>query len=99
MNAVQEIKQSAPALLAREEAAPTLSTARAAVRLPIRILAAVPIATLVALAVHGWGSKQQPAAETRSYFAFLGGVLGLSIAAVIVQPFWQGLRQWMARMC
>lgn len=64
-----------------------------------RALIAVPVATLVALAVHLLVSKNEPPADTRSYTLLLGSFLGLSLAAVAVQPWWRGLRRWMAHMC
>src|SRR5262245_51717183 len=66
--------------------------------LRIGTLLSLPIATLVALAVHFAVSKSEPPADTRSYTIFLGLVLGGSIVAAVVQPAWVGLRRWMAHM-
>lgn len=64
-----------------------------------RTLLAVPVATMIALAIHLFVSKAEPAPDTRSYTFFLGIILGVSLAAAAVQPFWSGLRRWMAHMC
>src|SRR5262249_12110718 len=63
-----------------------------------RSLVAVPLAAVIALAVHAAVSKAEPVADTRSYFWFLVLVLGVSLAAAIVQPFWPGLRRWWTRL-
>jgi NitT/TauT family transport system permease protein len=59
---------------------------------------AVPVAALVALAVHSKVSKNEPQADTQSYFVFLGLILALSLAAALVQRFWPGLRRWLSEM-
>jgi len=64
-----------------------------------RILLAVPVTALVALATHACVSPKQPVPETRSYSVFLGLILVAAVTASLVQPFWSGLRQWMKRMC
>jgi len=64
-----------------------------------RTLLAAPLAALIALAVHLFVSKSEPAADTRSYTVFLGVILGASLVAAAVQPLWSGLRRWMAHMC
>jgi NitT/TauT family transport system permease protein len=68
-------------------------------RLRVRNLLAMPLAALIALAVHLLVSKSEPAADTRSYTVFLGVILGASLVAVAMQPLWSGLRRWMAHMC
>ena len=68
-------------------------------RLRAGTLLAAPGAALIALAVHLFVSKSEPAADTRSYSAFLGVILGASLVAAAVRPFWSGLRRWMAHMC
>jgi NitT/TauT family transport system permease protein len=83
-----------------EKAARVVSPAPGVVsKLRVRTLLAVPGATLVALAVHFFVSKSEPTADTRSYFVLLGIILGVSVAAPAVQPFWPGLRRWMAHLC
>ena len=64
-----------------------------------RTLLAAPLTALIALAVHLFVSKSEPAADTRSYTVFLGVILGASLVAAAVQPLWSGLRRWMAHMC
>jgi NitT/TauT family transport system permease protein len=60
---------------------------------------AVPVTSGLALAVHALASKNEPPVESRSYTIFLSIVLGLSLAAAVVQMFWPGLRKWMSHMC
>jgi NitT/TauT family transport system permease protein len=60
---------------------------------------AVPVTSGLALGVHALVSKNEPPVESRSYTIFLSIVLGLSLAAAVVQIFWPGLRKWMSHMC
>ena len=53
-------------------------------RLRVRTLLAVPVATVVALAVHLFVSKSEPVADTRSYTVFLGILLAASLAAAFL---------------
>ena len=76
-----------------------ISAQSIASKLRVRTLIAIPVACMVALAVHAVVSKNQSSSETRLYFYFLGGVLTLAILGVAVQPFWAGLRKWMKHMC
>jgi NitT/TauT family transport system permease protein len=68
-------------------------------KLRVRTLVALPVATLIAVAVHLLVSKGEPAVDTHSYSAFLGVILGASVVATAVQPLWSGLRRWMTHMC
>jgi NitT/TauT family transport system permease protein len=68
-------------------------------KLRARTFLAVPMATLVALALHGSVSKNEPAVETRSYFFFLGLIVAVSVVAAVAQPFCLPLRRWMRDMC
>ena len=63
--------------------------------LRLRTLLAIPVAVLVALAVHACVSRHEPAPETKSYWIFLAAGLGASLALMAVQFFWPGLRRWM----
>jgi NitT/TauT family transport system permease protein len=45
--------------------------------------------------MHALVSRQEPAAEVQSYTIFLGIVLGLSVAGIVVQVWWSWLRRWM----
>src|SRR6266446_4596804 len=94
--AVPEVKQ-APA----ESPAPPDAIAErpVACKLRVRTLLAIPVACLVAVAVHALVSKNQSVSETRLYFYFLGAILALAIVGAAVQPFWAGLRKWMKHMC
>jgi len=60
---------------------------------------AVPVATIIALAVHLFVAKNEPAADPYFYSVFLGIILSASLIAAAVRPFWRGLRRWMAHMC
>jgi NitT/TauT family transport system permease protein len=64
-----------------------------------RTLLATPIAATVALGVHWAVSKNEPADQTRAYFAFLGVVLGAAVAAALAQPFVPALQRWMREKC
>lgn len=71
----------------------------APLKLQLRTLLSVPGTTAAALAVHFSVSKSQPLPETRTYFLFLGLILGSAILAAAIQPFWSPLKRWMAHMC
>src|SRR6266568_741200 len=60
---------------------------------------AVPLAALVALAIHLLFSKRAPAVETHSYTLFFYEIVGVSIVLSIAQGFWMPLRSWMRHMC
>src|SRR5262245_34614035 len=68
-------------------------------RAGLRTLLAVPVATIIALAVHMWASKNEPALETETYTWFLRAILGIAIAGAAIQYFWTWLRNWMKEMC
>ena len=68
-------------------------------RLSARIFLAAPLATLIALAVHLFVSKSEPAADTHSYTVLLGIILAASLLAAGAQPLWLGLRRRMAHLC
>lgn len=75
------------------------SPAPAAIGLPARTLLAVPAAIVVALAVHGFVSRQEPAPETHTYWIFLWAALAASVAVSLIQRWWPGLQRWMRHMC
>src|SRR5947199_10633351 len=60
---------------------------------------AVPLAALVALAIHLLFSKSAPAVETHSYTLFFYEIVGVSAFLSISQRFWMPLRSWMRHMC
>src|SRR5438477_9957625 len=60
---------------------------------------AVPLAALVALAIHLLFSKRAPAVETHSYTLFICEIVAVSIVLAIAQRFWTPLRSWMRHMC
>src|SRR6266550_38643 len=55
---------------------------------------AVPLAALVALAIHLLFSKSAPAVETHSYALFFYEIVGVSAVLAIAQRFWMPLRSW-----
>ena len=64
-----------------------------------RAQSAVPLAALVALAIHLLFSKSAPVVETHSYTLFFYEIVGVSIVLAIAQRFWMPLRSWMRHMC
>ena len=62
-------------------------------------LAALPAATIIALAVHFAVGANEPAVKTRPYSIFLTSVLVFSLVAAILQSVWPGLRRWMLHQC
>src|SRR5437870_10023492 len=56
---------------------------------------AVPLAALVALAIHSLFSKSAPAVETHSYALFFYEIIGVSAVLAIAQRFWMPSRSWM----
>src|SRR4051794_23054120 len=65
----------------------------------IRTLIVVPLAFLVAFAVHIWAGRNQAAAENHWYSLFLGGGFGLAVLTAAIQISWPGLRRWMQDTC
>src|SRR5713101_1553189 len=59
---------------------------------------AVPVAALVALAIHLLFSKRAPAVETHSYTLLFYEIVGVSIVLSIEKRFWMPLRSWMRHM-
>ncbi len=79
--------------------APALVAPPPALKLPARTLFAVPVAALLSLALHFGVSKNEPAADTHSYFVFLSLILAAGMTMAAIQPFWLPLRRWMRDMC
>lgn len=59
----------------------------------------MPLAVLVAMAVHAVVSRREPAPETHAYWIFLGAALAVSLAWSLIQRWWSGLRPWLRHMC
>ena len=91
-----ELKESIPAQTSA--ASEPRSAAKSVAKARILTLIVVPLATLLALGIHLLISKAEPVVQTRSYSILLGFILGLSVLAAGVQPFWAGLRRWMTHM-
>jgi NitT/TauT family transport system permease protein len=64
-----------------------------------RTVIAVPLAVIVALALHWLAAKNEPPGETRLYGYFLTGLLAASITAAALQTAWSGLGAWLQRAC
>src|SRR5881396_3827353 len=85
-------------------ASPSLEESRdrpllaASVGASLRTLLTFSLAVAVALAVHLFVSKKEPAAETHSYTVFLCAVLGVALLTAPAQLFWNGLRRWRQNM-
>jgi NitT/TauT family transport system permease protein len=56
---------------------------------------ALPVALLVALAVHWFAAKHELENETQLYTRFLCGALGSSVVALGLQSVWGWLRRWL----
>jgi NitT/TauT family transport system permease protein len=63
------------------------------------LLAAIPVATAIAFAVHWVVSKNEMPPEAVLYSQFLGWVGGISILLAIARPFWPALQRWLREMC
>src|SRR5690242_24060 len=63
-----------------------------------RTMLAVPIAAIIAWAVHWVIAKQEAPLETHSYRLLFIEVIGVSIALALLRRFSAGLRRWMANM-
>jgi NitT/TauT family transport system permease protein len=72
---------------------------RVTTRMRARILFAVPVTALIALAIHFSVSTKQPGPETLSYSLLLGFILVAAIVASMAQSFWSRLRRWMEHLC
>src|SRR5919201_2950668 len=73
--------------------------AAAELRLRWRTLLAVPVAALIALGIHRLIADRLPAVESHSYNLLFFEIVAVSIALIVAQRFWIGLRGWMRHMC
>jgi RsiW-degrading membrane proteinase PrsW (M82 family) len=64
-----------------------------------QVLFSVPLALVIALALHWSVAKKEPTGETVLYAYFLGGLLVASFGAAALQTLWSGLREWMRAAC
>ena len=97
-NAAVEITSAAPPAVDRPAKAKARPVAISS-KQRFATLAALPLATLIALGVHLAFGKNEPAVNPRSYTNFLLGVFALALIGVILQLFWVGLRRWMSHNC
>ena len=100
MNVLEEINEtvSAPAP-AEPPLAATAARERTTARSPGWRSFAIPVAAALAATLHWFVSKNELPVETRTYFGFLGLVVGGGVLLAVLQPFWSGLRKWMSEMC
>ncbi|HJT44649.1 MAG TPA: hypothetical protein VJ721_00125, partial [Chthoniobacterales bacterium] len=82
---------------AQEDLIPTIVVEPPSV-LRWRTMLAVPIAALIAWAVHSTIAKHEAPLETHSYRLLFIEVIGVSIALALLRRFSPGLRRWMANM-
>src|SRR5215831_13132429 len=67
-------------------------------RLRLRTLLTVPIASIIALAIHLGVSWNAAAAHVESYALFLGSLLAAALLSALGQWFSIPLRRWIGRM-
>ena len=63
--------------------------------MPPRTILVIPLATLIAFAIHFFVSKHRPTAETKLYSLFLASVFGSSLLATGLQLAWPFPRKWL----
>jgi NitT/TauT family transport system permease protein len=81
-----------------EVATPTSVEARPPAAASLKTLFMFSVAVAIALVVHLFVSKNEPAPETRSYTIFLCAVLGIALLTAPAQLLWSGLRRWRQNM-
>jgi len=97
--ALVQVKDPVPVTAAAEKTPRCASRAHAAIPpLRLRTVLSLPVAAAIAIGIHLAVSKNELPPETRSYSRFLVLIFGLSVVASCAQPFWSGLRRWMAHM-
>lgn len=64
----------------------------------LRTLLMFSLAVAIALAVHLFVSKNEPAPETKAYTIFLSVVLAIALLTAPAQLLWSGLRRWRQNM-
>jgi NitT/TauT family transport system permease protein len=77
-----------------EKPATAVPVSKISERISAKFLTAIPLATLVAFAIHLWAGKKEVATETHSYSIFLGIVFALGIAIAALQFFFVSVRKW-----
>jgi NitT/TauT family transport system permease protein len=98
-NATIDLTSAAPSALRRSAKKARANVPAESAKTKWLKLAALPIATLLALAVHLAIGANEPAVKPRAYTILLTSILALSIAAVAIQFFWSGLRRWLLHNC
>jgi sulfonate transport system permease protein len=76
----------------------TLLATEASPAMRLRTIFAIPVATLVALAIHFLISNNRPPAETRLYWIFLAVISVATLLATGLQFIWPLPRKWLAHI-
>jgi len=96
INTVQEILESVPT--AERHLARRSLTQPASPNAPLVKILALPLAAVIAAAVHLWASRGQPALETQPFFLMLAGALFAGLLLGILQRFSSALCRWVQHM-
>ena len=100
MNKLEEVKEVAQAGGVLKRTAGSLDgRGPNTAKMRWRIVAAVPLAVIIALGVHWFAARKEPPAETFLYTVFLAGLLVAFISAAALQLFWIRLGDWMRDGC
>lgn len=96
--------ESAPELAQPAQATDKIRKKRAVVQAPkkstpLRTLLALPLAVVVAMAVHVWASKNQLSTESHPYYIFLAGIGIAAVLLALLQRFSAPVRRWTEHMC
>jgi NitT/TauT family transport system permease protein len=76
----------------------TLLANEAPPTLHLRTVFAIPLATLIAFAIHFFVSRNRPASETKLYWFFLCVVFLAALLATALQFAWRLPRKWLAHI-
>jgi NitT/TauT family transport system permease protein len=81
--------------LGLETAAPVEGVPLRGVRSRWRVQVSVPVALVVALAIHWSVAPGEPLVENHPYTSFLIGLLAVFVGTAFLQRLWSGLDEWM----
>jgi NitT/TauT family transport system permease protein len=99
MNELAEIEGAQASNAIRRSPRAQLESAPLEAKARWQILFSVPLALVIALALHWSVAKKEPTGETDLYAYFLGGLLVASFGTAALQTLWSGLREWMRATC